>query len=799
MSEDDKTLTKASPEYLRILSHQLKSPINAIQFLLDTISKGYAGEVSLKTLQFIEKAKVRTAEAKDMITDLLDYQLYSRDQAAIQEEYDLSELLASLLGQYATPVSEKGISLRPEIPKATKMIVLGDVKGMEHAIRNVVENAIKYTPPAGTVVIAVSFDEAGKKGVIKISDTGCGIPADEIGRIFEPFYRLTKHKSSIAGTGLGLTIVKKVIENHKGTISVESTENKGTTFTINLPYVRLERSGSVERAKKKIVIIGGVTAGPKAAARLRRLDEQMDITIIEKSEFLSYSGCGLPSFISGKVRSAKELMSTADDTVRNVQFFESIKNINILNNTLVHEIDRVHKRVKIEDLTNGAVSHVQYDILILATGALPYIPDIPGIREKGIFTLRSLEDANAIKEHLQGREAQDLFIIGGGLIGISTAESLIETGARITILEKKEYILNTLLDKEIALKVQNELGKRGIKIITGVLIREIRKEQTRLLLETEKGTFTSDLIILSTGVVPNSLLAERAGFELGESGGIKVNEYLQTTDENIYAVGDCAESINLTTMRHEYWPLGSVSTKMGRIAADNICGRKTGFKGSIGTALFKIMDVNIGRTGLTLKTALDSGFEAASVTVSGLDRAHYSEHSGCLILNVIADTKTRRILGAQGYGRGDVSGKIGILAESITCGLTLEEIFKLDLGYAPAFNNPIDIAQMACTVLSNKIEGLVQTISLKDFEKEREQLNIVSVCPLSTYLENSIPGSINIPLENIRKEELPYDKKSKIVLYSRTSAGAYEAYRFLVTRGYTNLFVLEGGYVYWMR
>ncbi len=791
---------ESQPDYIRILSHQLKSPIGSIQSLLSTISEGFTGETNPKTRYFIEKALNRSAEAQEMITDLLNYELYSQDQQAPQEELDIVELSHSLVMKYASRATEKNIFLHADLPLHSRIFVLGDSRGLEHALRNIIENAVKYTPAQGRVTIALSVFEEERTCQISVTDTGYGIPENERERIFDPFYRSTKHKANISGTGLGLPIAKKIITNHKGTITVESEENSGTMFRITLPYTELTESEKKIAERKKIIIIGGVTAGPKAAARLRRLDEDLDIILIEKSEFLSYTGCGLPAYISGNVHSSKALMSSADNTIRDVHFFESIGNITILNHTVALEIDRKNKTVKTQDLINKMTSDLPYDILVLATGTRPFIPDIPGIRQEGIYSLHSLEDAEAIRKEFAEKKAQDVYIIGGGLIGISTAESLIETGTRVSILEKESYILFDLVDKDIALKIQHELNRKGIKIVTGVEVLKIEKIAKHLTIITENDSYHANLIILTTGVRPNTVLAENAGLEIGNSGGIRVKPSLQTSDEFIYAIGDCAESINLISTKHEYWPLGSVSTKMGRIAADNICGRASEFSGSIGTVMFRIIDVNVARTGLTLRNARERGFDAESVIITGLDRAHFYEHAEYITLKVIADKNTKVILGAQGYGKGDVVSKVQILACTITQSLTLDAVFKLDLGYAPPFNTPIDPVQTACLVLNNKIDHLFRTITLEEFEREKGHIRgIIDVSPLSEHTFHSIPGSINIPLENLRLEDIPFEKDAAVILYSKTSSGAYKAYRYLTSRGYSNLRVLEGGYIYWER
>jgi rhodanese-related sulfurtransferase len=301
-------------------------------------------------------------------------------------------------------------------------------------------------------------------------------------------------------------------------------------------------------------------------------------------------------------------------------------------------------------------------------------------------------------------------------------------------------------------------------------------------------------------VRPNTYLAKKAGLTIGSSGGIQVSATLQTSDKHVYAVGDCAESLNLITHKPGYWPLGSVSTKMGRIAADNIGGRHAEFRGSLGTVMFKIIDINVARTGLTLREALEQGFDAESVLVSGLDRAHYYENAGYVILKVIADRNTRVILGAQGFGQGKVVSKIQILACAITQSMTLDDLFQLDLGYAPPFNLPVDLVQTACLVLNNKIEGLIQTITAKDFEQAQKKAEgIIDVSPFSQHSSHFIPGSLNIPLENIRLEGIPFEKHANLIIYSNTSSGAYKACRYLQSKGYSNLWMLEGGYVCWER
>lgn len=784
--------------YIRLLSHQLKSPINAIATLLNTVLEGYAGELDEKTSYILKKAVGRSAEAREIITDLMDYELYGENAGASRAEVDLTRLCKGLAARYITTASENEISFNVNLPDESSVFVAGDEKGLEHALRNLIENAFKYTPEHGSVSLQLTAEPDSNTCRIDVVDSGTGIPEDELEHIFMPFYRSVTHRSGISGTGLGLPIVKRIIDNHGGKVNVGSQVGKGTTFTVTLDLLKVETSAVVTTPKKRVVIIGGVTAGPKTAARLRRLDEELDITLIEKEGFLSYSGCSLPGYISGRINSPKALMVTGDGSSRDIDFFEAIDNVRILNHTLAIDVDRQNRHVEVEDLRTGRHSNVSYDVLVLATGAVPSIPAIPGINQHGIFTLRSLEDAEKIRSALSTGAARDVYIIGAGIVGISAAEELQEAGARITILEKKEYVMQRMLDRDMALHVQAELNRKGIKILTECLIESIEQVGTSHRIRTSSGTHDADIIIISAGVAPNVELAHNAGLEIGESGGIKIDKHLRTSDEAIYAVGDCAESVHLLTGKHEYWPLGSVSTKMGRLAADNICGFPVEFPGSIGTAHFRIRDLNVARTGLTSRSAWKEGFNVESTVLAGRDHAGQNGNE-MIVLKVIADRRTNRLLGAQCFGRGNVAGKIEIASVAVSSGLTLLDVFRMDLGYSPAHNNPIELTQTACLMLQNKINGMVDVITPEELDNLTGEVRIISLCPANGHASFEIPSAINIPLERLRNENLPFDKTDTIVLYSRTSAGAYKAYRYLSRQGYTSLKVLEGGYLFWKR
>jgi NADPH-dependent 2,4-dienoyl-CoA reductase/sulfur reductase-like enzyme/rhodanese-related sulfurtransferase len=785
-------------DLIRVLSHQLKSPVNAIESMLTMVLDGYSGDVDSKTVHYLKRAVSKTHEARQLISDLVHYEQFSGGHKLAFEQIDLAGLLAGIYGRSIAIAAEKNISLSSEIPKQMKVLLQGYRAGLESAFTNLIDNAIKYTGEGGKVTVSLEINTSSKKCIVQIRDTGRGIPREDLGHLYEPFFRSSSSKGSVAGTGLGLAIVKRAVSHHGGTVAADSAVGRGTTFTVTLPYAALQKKTVRDIRRKRVVIVGGVTAGPKAAARLRRLDESANITIIEKSELLSYAGCGIPSYVRGTVKSPKALQSTADNTLRDAYFFEAIKNITIFNKTEALRIDRKKKNLLVRDSAAGTERTLPYDILVLATGAASAVPPIKGIDGGMVYSLYNIEDAETIRRRFAEKPASDVYILGGGLVGVETAESLLMAGGRVTVLEKDAHILK-LFDPDIALKIEHVLNFKGIKVVTGVTIKEIKHEGGRQSIVTDKGNFITDIIILSAGVKPNAALAVQSGLAIGANGGIKVNDFLRTSDPAIYAIGDCAESRHLVSGKYSYLPLGSISTKMGRIAADNIAGNKVRFSGSIGTTMFKIFDIQVARTGLTEKEAVDSGFKVESVVVAGLDKAHYEAGAEHVILKVIADRPTQRLLGAQGYGKGEAAKRIETLAGAIANRLTLQEIFMLDLGYYPAFNNPIDIAQTACLVLKNKIDGICATINLSEFERLQGSVRIVDVSPPQEYSFNSIPGSINIPLENLRQEGLSIDKKERVVLYSKTSSRAYQAYRYLHACGYKKLRVLEGGLVFWKK
>ncbi|MFA5167342.1 MAG: FAD-dependent oxidoreductase [Candidatus Omnitrophota bacterium] len=554
----------------------------------------------------------------------------------------------------------------------------------------------------------------------------------------------------------------------------------------------------------KIVIIGGVAAGPKAASKIMRMNSEADVTIIEKGELLSYAGCGLPYYISGEVKEQKQLMETPAGAVRDAVFFQNVKNLKVLTSTEVVEIDRAGKRVRAKTLAAGKDFWLSYDKLILATGALPVIPPIPGVNKKNVFTLHGVHDAEGIKQALAEERAKDVVIIGGGLIGVEVTEALTGRGCRVTIVEMLPQILN-LLDWEMARLVEQHMESKGVKIMTNTKALALESsheaDNTVAQVRTDKGTVPADMVILAIGVRPNISLAQQAGLTIGEkTKAIRVNDYMQTSDPDIYAAGDCVECKDRLTGQTCFIPLGSTANKQGRVAAVNICGGTDTFPGVLGSAVCKVFDFCAARTGLTEKAARSLGYDVVTAMAPGPDKAHYMPKSKALLLKIVADKKTGKLLGAQATGPGDGAKRIDVAATAIAAGMTLEDVANLDLAYAPPYAPAMDNLITAANVARNKRDGFMVGITAEEVHRKflaKDDFFFLDVRSPKEYVEVRLPQATLIPLGVIRKRlgEIPRDKE--IIAFCKVSLRGYEAALILKAAGFSNVKVLDGGIAMW--
>ncbi|MBN2485781.1 MAG: FAD-dependent oxidoreductase [Bacteroidales bacterium] len=554
---------------------------------------------------------------------------------------------------------------------------------------------------------------------------------------------------------------------------------------------------------KKIVVIGGSAAGPKAASKARRMDEFAEITIIQKDADLSMASCGYPYYVGGFFDNRNMLLSTPTGVVRDQKFYLNAKGINARVNTEATRIDTSLKKVVLKDLITGQEDTINYDKLIIATGSVPNVPPIEGINLDGITTLQSMKDADYLRKIRDEKKITKAVVIGGGLIGIETTEALHLAGIEITIIELLPQLL-AFLDYEIAKLVENYV-KTKANVITGNGVAKFIGENGKLIaVKLQNGTeIPCELAVIAIGVRPNSKLAADAGIKLGKFGGILVDEYMQTSDSNVYAVGDCVEIPNLLTGQNVLAPYGDLANLEGRIAGENaINGNSVAFPGTIQTGICKVFDYNVGATGLSECNAVKAGFDIETVINASPDKPGFMEGK-LLVTKLVIDKKNQQIIGAQCAGPGDVSKQIAIWATAIKGKLTVNDMVNADLPYAPPFSLAIDHSIATAHIMQNKLKGRFKGISALELKKKIENKEDFFL------LDNRGPdeyevmrlgkGETLIPLGMLRKRlnELPEDKNKEIITFCKISLRGYEAAVLLMAHGYNNVKVLEGGLMAW--
>jgi len=549
----------------------------------------------------------------------------------------------------------------------------------------------------------------------------------------------------------------------------------------------------------KVVIIGGVAAGPKVASKVVRLMPDADVTIVEKGEFLSYAGCGLPYYVSGVVKKQAELMSTPVGAVRDPVFFHDVKNVRVMNRTEAVEVDRPGKRVQVRNANNGEESWLSYDKLVFATGGVPVVPPLPNVRLKNIFTLHGVRDAEGIKTLLSQNKARDVVIVGGGLIGVEATEALVEKGCRVTVVEMLPQILS-ILDWEIAKLVESHMESHGVKILTGTKVESFEGNERVEGAVTDRGRLPADMVVLAIGVRPNVKLAQDAGLEIGTTGAIKVDPHMRTSDPDVYAAGDCVECVDLLTGRPAYIPLGSTANKQGRVAANNICGVHDTFPGVLGSTVCKVFEYCVARTGLSEAAARSLGYEVVTAMAPAPDKAHFMPAAKPLLLKLIVDKNSRRLLGAQATGPGAGDKRIDAAAMAITAGMTVDQFANADLCYAPPYAPAMDNIITAANVARNKLDGRMVGVSPMEVHRmmdEGADFVLLDVRSPAEYEQVRLPNSTSIPLGTLRGrlDELPRDKE--IIAFCKISLRGYEAELILKAAGFNNVRVMDGGIEMW--
>jgi NADPH-dependent 2,4-dienoyl-CoA reductase/sulfur reductase-like enzyme/rhodanese-related sulfurtransferase len=546
--------------------------------------------------------------------------------------------------------------------------------------------------------------------------------------------------------------------------------------------------------KKRFLVIGGVAAGPKAAAKARRCDPEMEIIVYQEEEEISYAGCGLPYYISGVVKERRELLSRTAG-----QFAQ--EGIRIKKHRRIEEIDIGKHTISGRDLESGEIFTDHFDRLLIATGAQTIKPKIEGLDLKNVFYLRSIFDADTIVERIRSEDIRNVVIAGGGYIGLEMAESLVELGKEVTIVELAPQIL-TLFDEDFAGILRQYLEKKGVKVFTSEGIKALSGKDGKVTrVETASKEIKTDAVLMSLGIRPQVELAKKAGLKIGETGAIWVNERMETSAEGIYAAGDCAETTHLVTGKKVWIPLGSTANKQGRVVGINVCGGNATFPGVMGTAVFKTFDSNVAKTGLNMKEAERKGFHPIQAIVRGFDRAHYYPGQKESTLKVITDKDTGRILGGQAIGEGPSDKFIDILAMALHAKMTCEELASVDLAYAPPFSPVLSSVIVAANVLLNKLEGRVKGIQASEvrekLETSREALQVLDVREEDEVKKKRIPGSVWIPLGELRKRITELDKSKETVVHCESGLRSYKACLKLRHEGFENVKNVDGGMLCW--
>ena len=531
-------------------------------------------------------------------------------------------------------------------------------------------------------------------------------------------------------------------------------------------------------SRKKIVIVGGVAGGASCAARCRRLDENAEILILDRGPYVSFANCGLPYYVGDVIKEESKLLLASEALFRN-RF-----NIEVRTGNEVLSIDRAHRQVEVKELATGRVYRETYDALVLSPGATAVRPPLPGIDLPGIFVLRSIPDSRDIRAWIATKQAKSAVIVGGGFIGLEMAENLVHRGLSVTVLEMLDQVMPPL-DPEMALPVQQHLEAHGIKIALGDGVAGFETNDAgQVVVKTKSGAaHPGDLVVLAIGVRPETALAKCAGLELGERGGIKVNDQMRTSDPAIWAVGDAVEVRDLVTNQSSLIPLAGPANRQGRIAADVICGRDSHFRGVQGTAICGVFDLAVASTGASEKALRRADItDYEKVYLHPLHHVGYYPGAKQLNLKVLFRKSDGRILGAQAVGEADVARRIDVIATAIQFGGTVFDLEETELCYAPQFGGAKDPVNYAGMIASNTLRG---DNPLADWSRLAcEGALLLDVRDPDEFEEGCIPGAINLPLNELRSrlDELPRDRE--IQVYCGVGQRAYYAMRILLQNGY---------------
>ena len=539
----------------------------------------------------------------------------------------------------------------------------------------------------------------------------------------------------------------------------------------------------------KVVIVGGVAGGATAAARLRRLDEQAEIVVFERSGYISYANCGLPYYIGGSISDPDEL------TLQTPQSFYTRFRVDM---RVRHEVTAIHperKTVSVTELDTGRQFEESYDKLILSPGAKPTQPRLPGAGLEKLFTLRTVEDTFRVKKYIEENSPRSAVLAGGGFIGLELAENLRELGMDVTIVQRPRQLMNPF-DTDMAAFIHAQMRKHGVKLALGHTVEGFEEKDGGVdVLLKDAEPLHADMVVLAIGVTPDTKLAAEAGLALGMKNSILVNERMETSIPDIYAVGDAVQVKHYVSGEDTLIPLAGPANKQGRIAADNICGLDSTYKGSQGSSVIKIFDMTAASTGLNEARAAKAGFEVDKLILSPMSHAGYYPGGKVMTVKVVFEKSTYRLLGAQIVGYEGVDKRIDVLATAIHCGMKVTELKDLDLAYAPPFSSAKDPVNMAGFMAENLEKGVVRQWHV---EQEPSLPRDGSVILLDTrtvgeYGRGHAEGFINIPVDELRERIGELERGKPVYVMCQSGIRSYIACRILSANGF-ECYNFSGGY-----
>ena len=532
----------------------------------------------------------------------------------------------------------------------------------------------------------------------------------------------------------------------------------------------------------KILVLGGVAAGTKAAAKLMREDRSNEVLILNKGSDISYAGCGLPYYVGHVIEDRAQLI------VNTPAKFEALTGAQVCTGTEATHVDREQKTVTAVDLATGTETVYPYDKLVIATGASPVKPPIAGVELGNVFFMRTPQDAEDLRALVDSGSVKKAVVVGAGYIGLEIAENLAARGVKPFVLDMAPHVLPGF-DPEFATYIEGKLSEAGIPVVTGVKVTGLEGEDGKVKkVLTDKKGYKCDLVVLSAGIRPNTAFLNDTGLEMFK-GTLLTDELGRTNDPDIYAVGDCAMVRNAVTGKAAWSPMGSTANIEGRMVAENIAGKTRNYRGSLGTAVCQLPGLNVGRTGLTEDQAQAEGFDPVSVVTIVDDKAHYMPGAGSFVIKLIADRKTERVLGVQVAGKGAVDKIVDITVTALMCKATLADLDGADYAYAPPFSTAIHPFAHTLNVLRNKLSGEFETFTPREYaEGKAEGYKLIDVS-----LQPTIPGAPYVDLVKVTGPLEGYGKDDKILLVCNKGKRAYLTQNRLKAFGYTNTRVLEGG------